>query len=162
MRNPGEQYPDTGRARGIRCVDRLYSFAPSCGRLRPFVGRQFHHERTPRHHTGFQGSAAGVAARDSLADFLTVCWMLAVLTTLLCEVGAGVAALALTRYPDSRPVQTLADVLLFAALVVGLLTVAFMPILWRARTTPPPKPIAWLAAIAGLAPMVIMLARAVL
>lgn len=110
---------------------------------------------------GPKNVAARMSSESPLADFLTVGWMLAVMTTLLCELGAVIATVALQRLPDSRPLQSLVDVLLFAALVVGLAAVAFLPILRQLRKTGPPKPIAWLALTVGLAPIVVMLVRAV-
>ncbi len=101
-------------------------------------------------------------AETPLADFLTVCWMLAVMTVVLCEAGAGIGGIVLSQRPESRSLQSLVDVLLFAALVVGLGAVAFMPVLWRLRRIAPPKPIAWLAVVVGLAPIGITFVRAAL
>lgn len=95
-----------------------------------------------------------------MADLLTVCWMLGLMTTLLCEAGALLAWLLALGFPAMQWVSLLSGVLLFAALVVGLGTIAAMPVVWRVRKNAPPKPIAVLALVAGLIPLAVILLQA--
>lgn len=107
-------------------------------------------------------ASARPSGESATADFLTIGWMLAVMTAFLCELGAVVALLAGLAWPGLPWISLLSGVLLFAALVVGLAGVALIPAVLRARKVPPPTPITRFAIAVAAAPPVIMIIRAFL
>ena len=93
---------------------------------------------------------------------MTTVWMLAVLTALVCWLGA-LAAGWLTRFwPDLEGLRALTGILNFAGLVVGTMVLALTVLVLRRRPVAPPRPITWFAVAAGLAPWISAILRAAL
>lgn len=97
-------------------------------------------------------------ARDENAprtvEILTIGWMLMVVTTLACEIGF---VLARGLAADGDSLMALSAVLLFAAVVIGLLALLLTPIVLRHRRTAPPKGILVFATIVSAMPLVVLL-----
>jgi hypothetical protein len=88
-------------------------------------------------------------------EFVTVAWMLSVMTTLVCELGFVAArAFLLLVNSEADPIRALAAMLFFAALVVGLISLGLMVIVMRMRRDPPPRGIVAFAAVVGTLPLV--------
>ncbi|HEX7378042.1 MAG TPA: hypothetical protein VF278_13055 [Pirellulales bacterium] len=87
-------------------------------------------------------------------EILTIGWMLMVVTTLACEIGF-VLARGLAAEGDS--LMALSAVLLFAAVVIGILALLLTPIVMRRRRTAPPRGILVFAAIISAMPLVVLL-----
>ena len=93
-------------------------------------------------------------------ETLTIGWMLAVMTTLVCELGVVAArGYLLAIDATARRMEVLAMVLLFAAFVVGSVSLFLGYAVVRARRTLPPRGILIFAAVVGAAPLVTMLIR---
>ncbi len=87
-------------------------------------------------------------------EFLTVAWMLAVMTALVCEVGGTVARI----YADGNPrIALLAGYLLFAAAVVGGVSLVMLVAVYRMRKVKPPPGIVFFSAVVGGAPLLVLL-----
>jgi len=97
------------------------------------------------------------------ADAITVGWMLSMVTTLLCEVGALVVRAALFRdgQPLSNAVSAMFAMLLFSAFVVGIASLLLIPVVYKVRRDPPPRSITIAVVIIGAAPLVTMALRAI-
>ncbi|HEY4310083.1 MAG TPA: hypothetical protein VGN12_11580 [Pirellulales bacterium] len=93
-------------------------------------------------------------------EFLTVAWMLSVMTALVCELGF-VAARGYLLLVDSKTatIQALAAMLLFAALVIGLVSLGLMVLVVRMRRVTPPRGILVFAAVVSLVPVAAMIVR---
>ena len=96
------------------------------------------------------------------ADILTVVWMLTVVTAFVCEVSAMAARAVLGQAPDSPAAQAMFQLLFFSALVIGLISLAMLPAVLKARQTPPPGGITAFALVVGAAPLVTRILQAVL
>jgi hypothetical protein len=93
-------------------------------------------------------------------EFLTVAWMLSVMTALVCELGfVGARAYLLLVDPKTATIQALAAMLLFAALVIGLVSLGLMVLVVRMRRVTPPRGILVFAAVVSLVPIAAMLVR---
>ena len=101
-------------------------------------------------------SAAPVETRA--ADAITVGWMLCVVTALLCEVGAIVARWALSGYRENLTLQVLFALMAFSALVAGALALCLIPVVLKARRSPPPRGVVLFAIIVGVAPLLLLVA----
>lgn len=106
------------------------------------MGKQLKRRRRPQH----------VAAKS--VDALTVGWMLMVFTTLACELGALLAYGYVMQFDrQAVSVGTLAGMLLFAACVIGLMSLLVCPVVLRTRRVPPPRSILVFAVVVGFAPL---------
>src|SRR5690606_13541250 len=85
-------------------------------------------------------------------EFFTIAWMLAVFTTLVCELSTVGATWYLQAHSQATSISVLASVLMFASLVIGLLSLALMAVVWQIRTVRPPIGISVFALVVGVAP----------
>lgn len=92
-------------------------------------------------------------------ETLTIVWMLFVLTAAACELVALLAAVAGRVFEDGLRVRALAELMGFAALVIGLLSLGLMLLVCRLRDEPPPTPILIFAGLVGAAPLAMIVAR---
>ena len=99
-------------------------------------------------------------AEAPTTEFLTIGWLLTVMTTLVCEIGYFVVTWISNWQADVQWLELLAGVLMFAALVVGLASVALSITVLRMRKSPPPTPILAFALLVGLTPILVAIARA--
>ncbi len=82
------------------------------------------------------------------------------MTTLVCGLGAAAARLYLAAIGQPSPwIEALAAVSLFAAAVVGLISLLLAWAVVSMRQVPPPRGILVFAVVVGAAPLVAMLAR---
>ncbi len=91
-------------------------------------------------------------AESRAADFLTIGWLLTTFTTLVCELGGASALWLARRDPQASGIAALAIVLVFAALVTGLLSLLLLAAAWKLRSTKPPQGITVFAVFVSLAP----------
>jgi len=93
-------------------------------------------------------------------EALPVAWMLAVMTALVCELGCVAArSYLLLVNAEAAPIQALAVILLFAALIVGLIALALQWAVQRTARVKPPRGIHVFAAVVGAAPLVVLVVR---
>jgi hypothetical protein len=88
--------------------------------------------------------------------------MLAVITALMCELGAVGAAWAFAVRPDWANIALLRDMLIFSSLVVGTVSLAMAAAVWKIRREPPPIGITVFAVVVGAGPLLLLLSRWVL
>jgi hypothetical protein len=101
-----------------------------------------------------------LAVEPPAVETLTVGWMLAVMTALVCELGFVAARGYLTAVDaGSAKMQVLATVLLFAAFVIGSASLALAYGVVRARRTAPPRGILVFSVVVGAAPAATLLVR---
>lgn len=87
-------------------------------------------------------------------EALTIGWMLTVVTTFVCET-AFVLVRSLNR--AAQPSLTmLAGLLLFAALVTGIVVLIMTPVVLRGRRHAPPRPVTIVSLLIGAAPLVMV------
>src|SRR5688572_22959695 len=72
------------------------------------------------------------------AEFLTVGWLLTTFTTLACELGGVAATWFVQRNPQALGIAALASVLVFAAVLTGLFSLALLAGAWKLRVVKPP------------------------
>ena len=87
-------------------------------------------------------------------EALTIGWMLMVVTTLVCEL-AFVLVRTINR-ADQPNWSMLAGLLLFAAMVSGLLVLIITPVVLRGRRHPPPRSVTIVSLVIGAARLVLV------
>lgn len=90
------------------------------------------------------------------AEFMTVGWLLTTFTTLVCELGAVIATWYASGHPQARGIATLAAVLMFAAMLTGLFSLALLVAAWKLRAVKPPRGIVVFSLVVSLAPLAIV------
>ena len=105
-------------------------------------------------------SQAAKAARSNTAaqsaDLLTVNWMLSVMTTLLCEVGFLLArAYVLFVDSEAHRMGVLSGMMLFAACVIGLISLGMCAAVVRYRKPRPPQSVILCAVVICVLPLVV-------
>ena len=83
--------------------------------------------------------------------------MLSVVTTLLCELGALAARWYAARQPPDVHVAAMTTLVTFAAVVIGVLSLALLPVVLKVRETPPPLAVTLVAVMIGLSPLATLL-----
>ncbi len=90
-------------------------------------------------------------------EMATVAWMMAVMATLACGVGAGMIWLAARDRANAENILLFVHVLHFSAIVTGLASLALMAIVLKTRRELPPVSIIVGSAIIGVLPLVVAL-----
>lgn len=88
------------------------------------------------------------------AESFTVAWMLAVITTLVCQITGWITLWLLAQSPGSTGLGVLAWLLLFAAVAIGLLSLLLAAVVLRTRREPPPRVITVGSLAIGVMPLV--------
>ncbi|HET6883896.1 MAG TPA: hypothetical protein VFI31_27325 [Pirellulales bacterium] len=94
---------------------------------------------------------ARVQSEPRTVEVITVGWMLTVITTLACEVG-----FVISRWlagDERSPLMVLSGLLLFAALVIGVVALLILPVVLRSRRVPPPSGVVVFAVVVSAAPL---------
>src|SRR5262245_42189822 len=86
------------------------------------------------------------------AEVLTVGWLLAVMTTFLCELGS-VGALAMASL--GAEMSVVAAYLLFAALVMGIASLALTLGVLQTRRVAPPRAVTLVSLAISIAPLLV-------
>lgn len=116
--------------------------------------------RSPKSSPGSRTGRLGSESRP--VEVLTIAWMLTVMTTLLCEFGwLAVTWLVRAQPEPMAQLEVLGGMLLFAALVLGLLSLAMLPFVWRMRRVPPPPGVTVFAVVVAVIPLLVMFTRVV-
>ena len=111
-------------------------------------------------NSGKQGNGEPDEAQST--EVATIGWMLATMTTLICEVGS-VAVRWIAGYVPSQPgLFVFSDLLLFVALVSGTVSLLLMLLVLRVRISPPPREIVAGSVLIALAPWAVVAARMLL
>lgn len=98
------------------------------------------------------------SSETQTVEMLTVFWMLSLMTGLLCEVGFVLARAYLRLVdPAAARMEILAGMLLFAAAVIGAISLLACGLVVRLRKVPPPRGIIVCGLVIGAAPLVAML-----
>ena len=93
------------------------------------------------------------------AEALTVGWMLSVMTTLACELGVVAAKIVHAAWLQMERLAVLGELLLFAAVVSGLVSLLLAAMVFRVRQVSPPRGVTTFALIVAAAPLVALAFR---
>lgn len=96
----------------------------------------------------------GGSPDERVVDFLTVGWMLAVMTTLACEIAEALGRWYLATHPDAESMVYLTTMLSFSATVVGLFALGLLAVVWKMRKVPPPRGIVVFSVVVCVLPII--------
>jgi hypothetical protein len=102
-------------------------------------------------------TAPPAPTENQAAEAATIGWMLCVLTATVCELGVLAARLYFAWHPDATVIGTAGELLLFASAIIGLVTLALIPVVYKVRRVKPPTVVVGFAVAIGLFPWLILL-----
>ena len=95
-------------------------------------------------------------------EYLTVGWMLMVITAFLCELVSAACHLYVRQASQQATAADMfSRLLLFAAFVIGSLSLIVCAVVVKSRREPPPRSILIFAVVVGVAPLLTLLLQAV-
>ncbi len=106
-----------------------------------------------------QRSANELPNETQAADALTIGWMLAVLTTLICQIGALAMRWIAIGNPKLAGLNNFSGTLFFAAMVIGVVSLLLIPVLHKIRIVSPPSTIVVFAVVVAIAPWITLLVQ---
>lgn len=105
-------------------------------------------------------AVAPLPAEDRRAEAVTVAWMLATVATGGAELLGLIVYLLLRFDPAGKvspePLRALPPLMLFTALIVGLISLAMVPIVYQFRHLPPPRSVTAVSISLALLPIVLL------
>jgi hypothetical protein len=93
------------------------------------------------------------------SDSITVAWSLTVVTLLVLDIGAALTRLYLRAEGGPLAMEVLAGWLLFSAAVMGAVSLALLPAVFKLRREPPPTGFTALGVAVAVAPLLVVLAQ---
>jgi hypothetical protein len=103
------------------------------------------------------GSDPSASNENQAAEAATIGWMLCALTATVCELGVVAARLYFAWHPDATVIGTAGELLLFASAIIGVITLALIPVVYRVSRVKPPTSVTAFAVTIGLIPWLILL-----
>jgi hypothetical protein len=96
-------------------------------------------------------------SESQAAEAATIGWMLCVLTATMCQLGVVAARLYFAWHPDAIVIGTAGELLLFASAMIGSVTLALIPVVYKTRRVKPPVPVTAFATAVGVIPWLVLL-----
>ncbi len=94
------------------------------------------------------------------AEVMTVAWMISILSVSICDFGAGITRLLLD--PDQRNLGLISGIFFFAALTIGLISLAILPIVLKSRRVPPPRGLVVFGVVVSVLPWIALVTQLIL
>ena len=104
--------------------------------------------------------APAASAESRTGEVVTVGWTVTLTTLFFCNLAAIGAHLYLAGHPEARRMAMLRELLLFAGALVGLLSLALLPVVHRLRQSPPPRGLVVFGVCIAMAPILTLALRA--
>jgi len=105
------------------------------------------------------------ADKDHRAEAVTVGWMLTTVATAAAEL-AGLVVFLLIRFASAggafpEPLRLFPSLMLFTALILGLVSLVLTPLVYHFRQTPPPISVTLVSATLAILPVLVLAIAAV-
>jgi len=99
-------------------------------------------------------------AESRASEVVTVGWTVTLTTLFFCNLAAIGAHFYVAANPEAQRMAMLCELLLFAGALVGLFSLAMLPLMQRLRQTPPPRGLVAFGLCIALAPILAVAVRA--
>ena len=96
---------------------------------------------------------------DRAAEAVTVAWTVSVTAVFMANLVTIAAHFYRLSNPDSKAAAAFEAIMLLSACVMGLASLALLPVVWRVRQTKPPQGFAVFAGSVAVAPLLVALVR---
>jgi hypothetical protein len=113
--------------------------------------RRYHHKP----------SAPRYSEETRTGDATTVAWIVTVVMTMACDLGAAAAHYFSTGYANAGGVLMFRELLLFSGALIGIISLMLLPVMLKVRRVPPPTGVLAFAIFVTAAPLVALVVRAI-
>lgn len=98
-------------------------------------------------------------AEGRTSETVTVGWTVTLTTLFFSNLAAILAHLYVVSFPPAHRMAMLRELLLYAGLLVGILSLVLLPVVYRVRSTPPPRGLVAFGVCLAAAPILAVLLR---
>jgi len=112
--------------------------------------------KKPRRRDG----RAPVETRASEA--VTIAWTVSVTGALVADLIVVAAHLYARNHPQAQPARALEAIMLLSAAIMGMASLALLPVVWRTRRLKPPQGYVVFAAFVAATPIIVLVGRLLL
>jgi hypothetical protein len=98
-------------------------------------------------------------AEEGAAVAVTIAWTVSVTAVLLADLITAASHFYLRENPDSQTAAAFEAIMSLSACVIGLVSLALLPVVWRVRRVAPPLGFAVFAGTVAAAPVVAVVFR---
>jgi hypothetical protein len=103
---------------------------------------------------------AAQGGESRAAEVVTVAWMVAATTVLMCDAAVAIASVYVHWRPAGKGMLVMAELLLLAGAVIGVAALALAAPVYRLRRTAPPTGLTVFVVCAAAAPILALALRA--
>ncbi len=100
-------------------------------------------------------------AESRTSEAVTVGWTVTLTTVFFCNLAAVAAHFYVAAHPEAQRMAMLRELLLLSGALVGLLSLALLPLVKRFRQTPPPRGLVAFGVCIAMAPILVVALRAI-
>jgi hypothetical protein len=93
------------------------------------------------------------------SEALTIAWTVSVTGVLVADLIVVAAHLYVRSHPEAQPARALEAFMLLSAALMGAISLALLPVVWRTRRLKPPQGYMVFAVLVAVAPIVTLLGR---
>jgi|GEM_PF-1211822 len=101
------------------------------------------------------------SAESRTSEAVTVGWTVTLTTVFFCNLAAVAAHFYVAAHPEAQRMAMLRELLLLSGALVGLLSLALLPLVKRFRQTPPPRGLVAFGVCIAVAPILVVALRAI-
>jgi hypothetical protein len=116
-------------------------------------------KKRSRRRSAKRSAVAPVESRTS--EVITIGWTVSLTTVFFCNLATIVAHYYVAAHPEALRMAMLRELLLFAGMVIGLLSLLLLLPVHRLRQTPPPRGLVVFGVCIAIAPIVTVMLRAI-
>lgn len=98
-------------------------------------------------------------AESNSAQAITVAWTVTITTLFFCNLAIVAAHFFSLQYPEADGLRLMKEMLLIAGSALGVISLALLPVVYRARVVAPPTGLAVFGACLAAAPVLAMIVR---
>ncbi len=117
--------------------------------------------RPPKRKPARPTSGSSDPHEERSAEAITIAWTASVTSVFLADLVTIVAHFYARSHPGSKTAPPFEAIMLLTAAVLGLASLALLPVVWRVSRLKPPTGFVVFAALVAAAPVVVTLARLV-
>ena len=99
------------------------------------------------------------SAESNASDAVTIAWTVSVTGVLIANLAVVVAHLYVRSHPNAQPAKAFEAIMLLSAALMGAVSLALLPVVWRVREVKPPLGYTVFAALVATAPVVVLVGR---
>lgn len=107
------------------------------------------------------GTPERLPTETRAAEAITIAWTVTITTLIFCHLITLAAHGYVVLSPAAKKMLLLREMILFAAAIVGVLSMLLLPLVFRHRQVPPPRGVVVFGLCLSIAPILVILLRAI-